>query len=186
MAPAAPADRPILRFGDDRLRRVCRPVAAGEADAPALAEELWRQLRRRGGVGLAAPQLGDLRRLIVVKDPRPGPTRRLVLVNPALEPTDAEAVWFEEGCLSFPGLFLRLPRPRAVAVAYRDLAGQEQRLQADGLLARIIQHETDHLDGILFVDHLTGWRRLWLPWRLGRPLGRPPERSPEGPPEERA
>jgi len=83
------------------------------------------------------------------------------------EPAADLARW-EEGCLSFPGLFFPLRRPRAVTVSYADLEGREHRLRADGLLARVVQHEADHLDGILYIDHLSAWRRGLLGWRLRR------------------
>jgi peptide deformylase len=120
-------------------------------------------------VGLAAPQVGELSRLIVVKPPR-GPVSAggMVLVNPELRDFSADSVVFEEGCLSFPGLYIRLVRPRTVTVDYLDLDGRPRSLAADGLLARIIQHEVDHLDGVLFVDHLSPWHRRLLWWRLWR------------------
>ncbi len=168
MAAPAPGDGRILRYGDERLRAACRP-AAGDADLAALADEMWRLMLRHGGVGLSAPQIGDLRRVIVVRDPRrPRSPTRLVLVDPVLSEPSPEVISFEEGCLSFPGLYLRLERPRAVSVTYRDLAGAEHRLAADGLLARVVQHEADHLDGVLFIDHLSRWRRQLLRWRLWR------------------
>jgi peptide deformylase len=77
-------------------------------------------------------------------------------------------VGFEEGCLSFPELFVTLLRPRNVCVRYRDLEGQQQTLRDDGILARIVQHEVDHLDGVLYIDHLPRWRRWLLGWRLLR------------------
>jgi peptide deformylase len=172
MAPE-PGDLGILRYGDARLRQVCH-LANGETDLPALADALWRLMLRHGGVGLSAPQLGDLRRLIVVKDMRrPRSPARLVLVNPRLSEPSPETSSYEEGCLSFPGLYIRLIRPRAVTVTFEDLAGQERRIAMDGLLARVVQHEVDHLDGVLFIDHLSPWRRRreLLRWRLLR-LGR--------------
>lgn len=169
MSAVAPGPRHILRYGDRRLRRTCRPVDAGESDVEALANEMWRLMTRDGGVGLAAPQVGDLRRLIVVKDPRRrGSANRLVLINPHLSDLSADVSLFEEGCLSFPGLYFRLRRPSAVTVVWRDLAGRPKTLAADGLLARVIQHEIDHLDGVLFVDHLSTWRRRLLWWRIWR------------------
>jgi peptide deformylase len=158
--------RPILYYGDPRLRRRCRSFAAGDPEAAELAEELWTRLGH-AGVGLAAPQIGDLRRLIVIADPRKRRRERLVLVNPVIERTEGPVVPFEEGCLSFPGVYLRIRRPRGVVLRYLDLAGEDLRLADDGLLARIIQHETDHLDGILFCDRLPRWKRWFLAMRLG-------------------
>jgi peptide deformylase len=164
---AQPAILPILRHGDPRLRRSCCEVAPDEAIADLVAA-MQHTMLTAGGVGLAAPQVGDERRIIVCLDPdRPG-AAPLVLINPTLERTGGPRVSFKEGCLSFPDLFLRLWRPRDVRVCYRDLAGRERVRDFSSVLARIILHEIDHLDGVLFIDHLPGWRR----WLLGRRLRR--------------
>ena len=161
--------RTILRYGDQRLRRRCRAVRLGEEDVSGLADNLGQQLGRQNGVGLSAPQLGDLRRVIVVKGPKLKlPPRPLVLVNPVITSCSAQRIAFEEGCLSFPGLFLTLRRPAAVTIRYYDIDGAEHTLKSRGVLARIIQHEIDHLDGVLFIDHLSRVRRLLLSWRLRR------------------
>lgn len=171
-APALPgtaaAPRLVL-WGDRALRSPCRPVAPGDPGLPALVSGMWRVMLDRNGVGLAAPQVGDGRRVIVIRDPRGGGhPERLVLVNPVIEWRDPVRQSREEGCLSFPGLYLRLARPRAVGIRHEDPDGRPQRLAADGLLACIVQHEIDHLDGIVFIDHLSAWRRRLLWWRLRR------------------
>jgi peptide deformylase len=156
LAAAQPAILPILLYGDPRLRRSCREVAPDEAVADLVAA-MQHTMLTAGGVGLAAPQVGDERRIIVCRDP-----------DRTLERTSGPRVSFEEGCLSFPDLFLHLRRPREVRVRYRDLAGRERARGFSSVLARIILHEIDHLDGVLFIDHLPGWRR----WLLGRRLRR--------------
>jgi peptide deformylase len=161
---ASPADR-ILRYGDARLRLRCRDVGAGE-DARELAEALWRALDAVGGIGLAAPQIGDLRRVIAARDPAAPRTRSLILVNPVITACEGPPIWFEEGCLSFPGLYVRVRRPRRVTVAYRDLDGEPRQLEDDTLVGRIVQHEVDHLDGVLYIDRLAAWRRWLLVGRL--------------------
>ena len=159
----------ILRFGDVRLRHRCRPVRDDEADLENLADVLWHLQLQHEGVGLAAPQVGDLRRVIVVQDLRErAQTRRLVLINPVVTARSDLRVTMEEGCLSFPGLYLRLRRPVAIQVRYCDLAGQTRIMAAEGLLARVILHEIDHLDGVLFIDHLSWVKRWLLTWRLRR------------------
>ena len=159
--------RTTVRYGDSRLRNRCQPIRTGEEGVNQLADDIWQLLRNGGGVGLAAPQLGDLRRLVVVKDPRRAiPPRRLVLINPVVVFRSANRSSYEEGCLSFPGLYLHIVRPVAIRVRYEDLAGHRHELDAMGLLARIIQHEVDHLDGVLFIDHLSPVRRWFLTWRL--------------------
>jgi peptide deformylase len=161
---ASPAVR-ILRYGDARLRLRCRDVARGE-DARDLADALWAALDAAGGVGLAAPQIGDLRRVIAARDPAAPRTRSLILVNPVIVSREGPLVWFEEGCLSFPGLYVRVRRPRRVTVNYQDLDGSPRRLDDDTLVARIVQHEVDHLEGVLYIDHLARWRRWLLAGRL--------------------
>lgn len=163
----SPANPAILLHGDPRLRRRCRDVAAGE-NVGALAAGMQRAMLAAGGVGLAAPQVGDARRLLVCRDPAVRNAAPLVLINPVIEDRGRIVVGFEEGCLSFPGLFLNLWRPRDVCIRYSDLAGERRRLDATGLLARVLQHEIDHLEGILFIDHLPSWRRWLLAWRLRR------------------
>ncbi len=161
--------RPILRYGDTQLRRRCRAVRVGEENVSALADTLGQQLGRQGGVGLSAPQVGDLRRVIVVKGPKPAlPPRQLVLVNPVITSSSARRVAIEEGCLSFPGIYLTLQRPAGVTIRYSDIDGAEHTLKTRGILARIVQHEIDHLDGVLFIDHLSRVRRWLLSWRLRR------------------
>lgn len=159
----------ILHYGDPRLRRVCRAAAPGETGVCSVADRLWAVLRQRSGWGLAAPQLGIPLRICVVIDRRPkGTGLGHVLVNPELSARSPEMVTHQEGCLSFPDLYLELARPHAVQVRYLDLDGTQQRLNAEGLFARAILHELDHLDGILFMDHLSRWRRWLLSWRLRR------------------
>jgi peptide deformylase len=161
---ATPAGR-ILRYGDARLRLSCRGVGAGD-DARGLADALWAALDAAGGVGLAAPQIGDLRRVIAARDPAAPRTRSLILVNPVITAAEGPEVWFEEGCLSFPGLYVQVRRPRRVTVDYQDLDGTPRRFEDDTLMARIVQHEIDHLDGVLYIDHLAAWRRWLLAGRL--------------------
>ncbi len=156
--PAVAAAR-ILLDGEPALRQRSRPLDDGE-DAGDLADRLRVTLAANDGVGLAAPQIGDLRRVIVVADPGRRPLRPLVMINPEITDRFGADVPFEEGCLSFPGRFFTLWRPRGVEVRYRDRAGRDRRLRDETLLARVIQHEVDHLDGVLFVDHLPRWRRL--------------------------
>lgn len=163
----------ILRYGSPELREICRPVAPDETDLPALVEALAQAVAEQGGVGLSAPQIGDRRRVVVIVDPRrPGRRELLVLVNPVMSVSPDRLAAREEGCLSFPGLYLRLRRARAVRVTHLDLEGRERWFEAEGLLARIVQHEIDHLDGVLFIDHLSPWARRLLWWRLRRLRGR--------------
>jgi peptide deformylase len=122
---------------------------------------MWEVLAADGGVGLAAPQIGVLERLVVVRDPDQPPGRqRLDLVNPVITGLFGPPVPFEEGCLSFPGLYTTIRRPRGVRLEYHDAAGRPGRLSNDSLVARIVQHEVDHLNGVLFIDHLSAWGKF--------------------------
>jgi peptide deformylase len=158
----------IRLFGDPCLRRRAVDAAVGAPETQALLDTLWATLSADGGVGLAAPQIGVNRRVVVIRDPeRPAGRQRVDLVNPVVVHTYGPSTPFEEGCLSFPGLYTMVLRPQGVEVAHGGTCpeGPDQRIRNDGLLARIIQHEVDHLDGVLFVDHLSR-RQRWLlgPW----------------------
>lgn len=152
----------ILSYGAPVLRQVATEVQPGSEETRELLEGMWRTLADDGGVGLAAPQVGVARRVIVVRNPeQPAARQRLDLVNPRVIQVFGEEHPFEEGCLSFPGLYTTVWRPGGVEVEFHDKEGQLQRLKDDGLVARIILHEIDHLEGILFIDHLSFARRLW-------------------------
>lgn len=156
----------IRRYGNTCLRRKARPVDPADPATAELLEVLWTTLRQDGGVGLAAPQIGRNVRVMVVSDPKQKPGQGdLDLVNPVIRETFGSRVPFEEGCLSFPGLYTRVWRPQGVEVEFDGPEGK-QVLRNDALAARIIQHEIDHLDGILFIDHLPVWRRILLWPRL--------------------
>jgi peptide deformylase len=168
--PSAPQATAELRlYGDAVLRRSCREVRDGE-DVSGLAARMLTIMRQHSGVGLAAPQIGDPRRVIAISDPGGG-TAPLILVNPRLKATFGPEVGFEEGCLSFPELFVTVTRPRGAEASYRDLEGRERCLRDEGVLARVLQHELDHLEGVLFIDRLPWWRR-WLLTRRLRDLRR--------------
>jgi peptide deformylase len=152
----------IRVYGAPCLRLRAHEVEPGSAAAAGVLDELWAALGR-DGVGLAAPQIGRDVRAIVVRPPdRARGRRRLELVNPVLVETYGPTAPFEEGCLSFPGLYTTVWRPRGAEVAYRTRDGAPARIRDDGLVARILLHELDHLEGILFVDRLPFWRRLAL------------------------
>lgn len=155
----------ILIYGDPRLRRVARPVRDDE-DLGDLSNRLMASMLASDGVGLAAPQVGDMRRVVAVADPTVQPLRPLVMINPVVEELFGPTASFEEGCLSFPGLYLSIWRQRGVQVGYRDVDGASHVLRDDGILGRVVQHEVDHLDGIVFVDRLPLWRRWLLVVRL--------------------
>jgi len=153
------AVRPILVYGDPRLEADNAPVERFDDDLARLAEDMFDTARAAPGLGLAAPQLGVNLRLAVIdlsvgKDPQ----ARLVLANPRITSAEGRCS-LEEGCLSFPGLFTTLQRPRSLRLEFQDETGARRELAADGLLAQAVCHEVDHLDGVLLVHHLRGMKR---------------------------
>jgi len=152
----------IRTYGDPVLRRRSRSVAQIDESVHQLARELTETMYEGHGVGLAAPQVGRLQRVIVV-DTSLGEDQDhpMLLVNPRIVEAEGEEA-MEEGCLSVPDVFESVARAAKVTVEYQDLNGQVKRLQCDGLLARVFQHETDHLDGILFIDRVSLLKRQLL------------------------
>ncbi|MGQ0723345.1 MAG: peptide deformylase [Candidatus Eiseniibacteriota bacterium] len=163
------AVRPIRIYGDPVLREKARPVERVDAEVRRLAEDLLETLADAEGVGLAAPQVGASQRIIVVhpagEDGQPREPPR-VLVNPDVVDRGGAQVGAEEGCLSIPGIYDTVKRPDRVRVRALDLDGHEVEIDADGMLARILQHEIDHLDGVLFIDRVGPMRRALLGRRL--------------------
>jgi peptide deformylase len=141
----------VRKYGDPILRRKAPPVTAVTSEVKGLVEDLIETMYDQLGIGLAAPQVGISLRIIVVDDPEAGGARPLI--NPGIAERRGQAV-AEEGCLSIPGIFAPVERAAWVRVEALDRDGRPLSLEADGLLARVIQHEVDHLDGILFIDRL--------------------------------
>jgi peptide deformylase len=165
-----PATLPILFVPDARLRNKAKPVAPGDARIGALAQQMLATMYKAPGIGLAAPQVGEMLRLVVVDihpEDKPEP---MVLVNPEIIATSRELMTREEGCLSLPGQFADVTRPAMVKVRWHDLAGARHEREAEGLLSACLQHEIDHLDGVLFVDHLSALKRNMLLRKLAKEL----------------
>lgn len=159
----------ILIAPDPVLRRHARAVADADADAVrALIPRMFATMYAAPGIGLAAPQVGVSLRLAVIDLQRDDLRAPLVLVNPTIVAASPETEVHEEGCLSLPGQYADVTRPRAVTVRYLDEAGARQEMVADGLLGRCIQHEIDHLEGRLFVDHLSALKRSMILRRLAK------------------
>lgn len=151
----------VLVYPDPVLRRGGKPVTSFGPELKELADRMFEAMYVEGGVGLAAPQVGIEQKLLVLN---PAGDRRdrageRVLCNPRIARKKGRE-FGEEGCLSFPGIHAEVERWVDVTVAYQDLEGQEQTLKCDGWLARIVQHEIDHLDGVFFVDRLTAAEKL--------------------------
>jgi peptide deformylase len=151
---------PIIVAPDPRLKKVAKPVEKVDADVRRLMDDMLETMYKAPGIGLAAPQVGVLKRVIVVdiarEDEAPQPLR---MADPDLIWVSEEDAVYNEGCLSLPEHYADVTRPAAIKVRYLDHENEIRVLEADGLLATCIQHEMDHLEGILFVDHLTALKR---------------------------
>ena len=148
----------ILRYPDPRLHKVAQPVQAFDAHLQQTIDDMFETMYEAKGIGLAATQVDVHERLIVidVSEERDQP---LVLINPEITWASPERAKGDEGCLSVPGIYDGVERATAVKVKALDREGKEQAIEADGLLAVCIQHEMDHLEGILCIDHLSRLKR---------------------------
>jgi peptide deformylase len=154
----------ILHYPDDGLRQPCRPVASVDADTNKLIDDMLETMYGAQGVGLAAPQVDHHIQLVVidVSEDRSNP---LVFINPEIVTAEGEQEG-EEGCLSLPGVFESVTRAAGVTVRYLDRDGSEQEGYFEGLAARAVQHELDHLEGTLFVDYLSKLKRSRIRKRM--------------------
>lgn len=159
-------DLEVLLYGHPGLREKCAPVDSFDDSLRELAAQMQRAMIMERGVGLAAPQVGRRIRMLLAEDDRSGRTQTLTLVNPEIVRASREQDTYNEGCLSLPELFADVQRPVEITVRYQDLDGAEHELTDDGFLARVILHEHDHLEGILFVDHLSALKRKLLARKL--------------------
>jgi peptide deformylase len=154
------AIRPILVLPDPRLRAVADPIDGIDDDIKALAKDMLDTMYDAPGIGLAAPQIGVMKRIVVMdlakEDETPTP---LVMVNPEILKFSDETEITEEGCLSIPELYYDVERPAAVTVRYTDLDGKTVELEATERLAVCVQHELDHLDGVMYIDYLSRLKR---------------------------
>ncbi|HEX9109356.1 MAG TPA: peptide deformylase [Longimicrobiales bacterium] len=155
------AVREIRIMGDPVLRQKAEPLAAVDADTRKLIQDMFETMYEADGVGLAAPQVGVSQRVIVI-DPHEQDVKPFGLVNPVIVQSTRDVERGEEGCLSIPGLKDIVERPAAVVVDGLDAEGQPLHIEAEGLLARVLQHEIDHLDGVLFPDRLSPLKRNML------------------------
>jgi len=144
----------IKKFNEPVLREKCKEVRKVDKKTKKLIVDMAQTMKRNRGIGLAAPQVGVSKRIIVVQTELPK-QRIFELVNPKIIKRSKETEVGEEGCLSFPGIFLKIKRAKEVEVEGLDIRGKEIKIKAKGLLARVFQHEIDHLDGILFFNRLS-------------------------------
>lgn len=156
---------PIYLYGHPVLRKDCADITPDYPELKELIENMFATMYASEGVGLAAPQIGRADKIVVidadpVKDSFPECAgRKLVLINPDIEVLDGEEISREEGCLSLPGLSEKVPRVEHIRMRWLDENLQPHDEEFTGFLSRIIQHECDHLDGTLYIDHISGIRR---------------------------
>lgn len=174
---------PVYLYGTEILKKKTKPVKELDNSTVKLIYDMFETMHEASGIGLAATQVGDLRRILVVdiadvseenaegehEDAR-HPTsahlpRTIAMINPEILSGEG-TISLQEGCLSIPDIHAMVERPEKVRVRYRDADFQEQEIFADGLLARVIQHEFDHLNGVLFIDHLGAAKRALLKSKL--------------------
>ena len=174
------AIRPVITLPDAKLRLRSAPVDHVDDSVRTLLDDMLETMYDAPGIGLAAVQIGVMKRLVVLdtakQDQTPTP---MVLVNPEMLWRSDETSTYEEGCLSIPDEYYEVVRPERIRVRFLDRDGNPQEIEADGILATVIQHEIDHLDGLLFVDHISKLKRdrvirkFEKAARLAREEGRP-------------
>lgn len=159
------AIRPLVILPDSQLRLVSAPIASVTPEIRKLAEDMLETMYDAPGIGLAAIQIGEPVRLVTIdiskksEDDEETPKAPMVFINPEVTWSSEEMNVYEEGCLSIPEYYEEVERPARVKVRYMDLAGTTQEIEADGILATCLQHEIDHLNGVLFIDHLSRLKR---------------------------
>ena len=152
--------KPLIILPDPILRQVSKPIEAIDSEVTKLADDMLETMYDAPGIGLAAIQIGVARRMLVLDVSKEGEDKKpLVFINPVvLSASDARSV-YEEGCLSIPDYYAEVERPATITVRHLDRDGKEQLTEADGLLATCLQHEIDHLNGVLFIDHVSKLKR---------------------------
>jgi peptide deformylase len=142
-------------LGDRALRGKAKRIAKVDQEIRKLAEQMLQTMYAAKGIGLAAPQVDINKQIIVIDcESEESANKPLILINPEITGYSEEKCGFEEGCLSIPGVYLEVIRPEVVFVSFKDENGRPKKLKASGLLSRVIQHEMDHLHGVLFVDRV--------------------------------
>ena len=163
---------PIVTYDDGVLRKKTAPVKKNNPELQQLIDDMFDTMYNADGVGLAAPQIGTLQRIFVAdadvyaeeeEEPEYGP---LTMINPVISVESEDTVTMEEGCLSIPDVMGPVKRPAKITVNFKDRDFNEQSLQIDGRLARVIQHEIDHLNGVLFIDHLSYFKQKLVAAKL--------------------
>ena len=159
-----PVEKPpleIYKLGNQHLRNPANRIRKVDSSMRDLAKNMLTSMYSAKGIGLAAPQVGIEKRILVIDLDIDNPaTPPHIFINPEITSSSASIDTYEEGCLSIPGVYLDVIRPSSIKLSFRDEMGRPKKMSADGLLARCIQHEIDHLNGILFVDRVTNQESL--------------------------
>lgn len=152
--------KPLIILPDPLLRQVSQPVERVDVELNQLIDDMLETMYEAPGIGLAAIQVGVPRRLLVIDVAKEGEDRQpLVFINPEIIKASDERSVYEEGCLSIPDYYAEVERPASISVKSLDRNGKEQMTEADGILATCLQHEMDHLNGVLFIDHISRLKR---------------------------
>lgn len=163
------AELSIITAPDPRLKIKARPVAAVDDEIRRLMDDLLETMHKAIGIGLAAPQVGVAKRVIVLDVARQGePPQPMMIANPEILWHSEELATFSEGCLSLPEHYADVSRPAQIRLRYLDYQNEIREIEASGLLATCIQHEMDHLDGVLFVDHISMVKRGMILRKLAK------------------
>ena len=163
----------ILTEPNEILRQVSKPVLNVGDEEKKLMDDMLETMYAANGIGLAAIQIGIPKRIIVMDISKDGNKNPLFFVNPIIKNRDKEKTTYEEGCLSVPNYFAEVDRPKYCEVEYLDYSGESKILKADGLLATCIQHEMDHLEGILFIDYLSKLKKTMIVKKLSKKKNNP-------------
>ena len=171
---------PIITIPDPMLRTVAAPVTEITDGVRQLLTDMAETMYDAPGIGLAAPQINISQRLIVMDCGKDETSELLKMINPEIINRSDELAVLEEGCLSIPDQTADVKRPAIVEVKYTDIAGGEQRLSCEGLLAACVQHEVDHLDGVLFIDHISRLKRDMIVRRFMKEMRQSGGGTPKG------
>jgi peptide deformylase len=178
------AIRPILILPDKRLRQKAVPVARVDNDVRALMDDMLDTMYAAPGIGLAATQIGEMKRVLVLdvakRQDEEAVAEPMVFANPEIVWSSDELSTYNEGCLSIPEIYEEVERPARIRVRYLDRENKPQEIEADGILATCLQHEIDHLNGVLFIDHISRLKREMISKKFAKAA----KRDAEGPQNE--
>jgi peptide deformylase len=176
--------RHIICIPDNRLRAISRPIERIDDDVLRLMDDMLETMYDAPGIGLAAIQLAIPKRVVVIDTSKPDEQNKpICFINPEIVWASEEKRVYEEGCLSIPEFYADVERPTRVKARYLDREGRENEIEADGLLATALQHEIDHLNGVLFVDHISRLKRERI-WKKFVKESKHAPASPEHPPHD--